>query len=256
MRMRDAVVYEGHPGSVAFTLIELLVVITIIAILAALLLPSLTQAREQAKRISCASNMRQVGQLLVIYTDDNNGYCPHHPSGIHGGIRAVAGDDTFIGRSPKGMYMCPNQGLIAGCDFYVTNYALTMNGLSADGRYGGAVYAWVSNADWKSRRYTDLPPDSALVADVGGSVGISIMPYDSSDARSPHPPDAGGGTFNYAFGTPFTFPSNVNGPLDYAFYNHPGSANLIFADMHYQSVTKGTRFGDWVNPNYYWRILE
>src|SRR5688500_19605318 len=60
-----------------FTLVELLVVIGIIAVLIALLLPALNRARQQAKAVQCQSNLRSIGQGLLIYAGMNKGTLPY-----------------------------------------------------------------------------------------------------------------------------------------------------------------------------------
>jgi prepilin-type N-terminal cleavage/methylation domain-containing protein/prepilin-type processing-associated H-X9-DG protein len=103
--------YRAAGPRSGFTLVELLVVIGIIAILIAILLPSLTAARERAKRVACANNLRTFGQAITLYANQNKGRVPMH-EGASNWMWDLPYDSrdwfTDVAKIPQEMFYCPS----------------------------------------------------------------------------------------------------------------------------------------------------
>jgi len=98
-------------GRRGFTLVELLVVIGIIAILISILLPALNNAREKAKRLQCANNIRTVGQATMLYANMNKGKVPMAKAqGNWVWDLPYQNRDWFteVAKTPQEMFYCPS----------------------------------------------------------------------------------------------------------------------------------------------------
>ncbi|MCW3058810.1 MAG: prepilin-type N-terminal cleavage/methylation domain [Capsulimonas sp.] len=174
-----------------FTLIELLVVIAIIAILAAILFPVFAKAREKARQISCASNLRQIGIGMLQYTQDND---ENYPTGSAGVLGEGWAGTVYPYVKSTGVFKCPDDSTTQRSNgavvSYPVSYAGNLNFLRWDGGSANDPHTGQSLASLASPAKTVLLCEATKVyapvtdplerngAD-GRMSGVTNGPYDA-----------------------------------------------------------------------------
>jgi prepilin-type N-terminal cleavage/methylation domain-containing protein/prepilin-type processing-associated H-X9-DG protein len=228
-----------------FTLIELLVVIAIIAILAAILFPVFARARENARRASCQSNLKQIGLGIMQYTQDYDERLPGRFVGYDSGVTNVTWK-TVIAPYIKStqLFACPSNTRNAniGGDGFPESYSC--NGYDTD-------TANSANAVVGGRSPMPLISDSSPANRSGGralaemnDVARTILVSEYSGPATEMPVHIGVNDFLTWFG-------NAGGAPG-VFPGHLGTVNFLFADGHVKAL-KPSATGNSANM---WTIEE
>lgn len=157
-----------------FTLIELLVVITIIAILAAMLLPVLGKAKFNARVILCTSNLRQIGLGVSGYANDFGGYFPRSDSGFGSNLVDV-GPDFFPALEEQGVSRDAQDCVFTPPFMKSDIYKNTWNQPGA-GIYDQNTMLWGGYVLWVPRRLGGGPPKPVGYPTRGADDSIDDLP--------------------------------------------------------------------------------
>jgi prepilin-type N-terminal cleavage/methylation domain-containing protein/prepilin-type processing-associated H-X9-DG protein len=165
-----------------FTLIELLVVIAIIAVLMAMLLPSLNASKDIAKKAKCASNLKQISFCMASYVGDYNDYFPVKGGGPQSTFWCYVLNDKYINKPmplignkrPVGIWACPSStNVLSGTGLYPADYG--KNPSTGQGKTGGAAtnYGDTDVCTWVKMVQVASPSKCFFAVDSGGQSGTT-----------------------------------------------------------------------------------